>query len=87
MSVWEQTAALMATTNGAFDHVPVEKIKDAEKALLTRLHSAHRKDMDELNKGDKPSDKTKDLILKAAEAVAKSYVAEKKEVVKEVSNG
>jgi F-type H+-transporting ATPase subunit alpha len=84
MSVWEQTAALMATTAGAFDHVPVEKIKDAEKALLARLHSGSRKDMDELNKGDKPSDAIKDVILKAAEAVAKSYlVIEKKEVVQE----
>jgi F-type H+/Na+-transporting ATPase subunit alpha len=77
MSVWEQTAALMATTNGAFDQVPVDKIKDAEKALLARLHSGSRKDMDELNKGDKPSDKIKEVIIKAATEVAKSYVAEK----------
>ncbi|MDQ5972039.1 MAG: F-type H+/Na+-transporting ATPase subunit alpha [Patescibacteria group bacterium] len=77
LSVWEQTAALMAATNGAFDHVPVEKIKDAEKALLQRLHSDHRKLMDTLNKGDKPTDDMQKTILKVAEQVAKGYVETK----------
>ena len=77
MSVWQQTAALMATTAGEFDHVPVEKIKDAEKALLTRLHSESRKLMTTLDKGDKPSDEIKNAILKAAKSVASSYKVEK----------
>jgi F-type H+-transporting ATPase subunit alpha len=84
LSVWEQTASLMAATTGAFDHVPVEKIKDAQKALLTRLHSEKSKDMDELNKGDKPSDVIKDVIGKAAQAVAKSYEVKKDLVAEEV---
>ncbi|MEO5627286.1 MAG: F0F1 ATP synthase subunit alpha [Candidatus Saccharimonadales bacterium] len=83
MSVWQQTAALLATTAGEFDHVPVENIKDAEKALLTRLHSENRKLMDTLDKGDKPSDEIKNVILKTAKAVAASYKVEKpKEEVK-----
>ncbi len=84
MSVWEQTAALMATTKGAFDTVPVEKIKDAEKALIHRLHTENRKLMDELNKGAKPSDEMQNVILKAAESVASSYKVEKpKQEIKE----
>ena len=83
MGVWEQTAALMATTNGAFDTVPVEKIKDAEKALLHRLHTENRKLMDELNKGDKPSEEMQKAIIKAAESVAASYKEEKKVVAAE----
>lgn len=80
LSVWEQTASLLAANSGAFDHVPVSKIKDAQKALLQRLHSEDRKAMTELNKGDKPTDTTIKLVTKVAEAVAKSYAEVKAEV-------
>lgn len=73
LGVWEQTASLMAATQGAFDRVPVEKIKDAQAALLHQLHSEHRKVMDELNKGDKPSEAATDAILKAARTIAENY--------------
>lgn len=76
LSVWEQTASLLAATEGAFDVVPVEKIKPAQSALLTQLWSEKKKEMQELNKGDKPSDKVKDVILKQAEKVAKEYKEE-----------
>ena len=80
LSVWEQTASLLAATDGAFDKVPVEKIKEAQAALLHQLHSENRKVIDELDKGDKPDDKTKEVILKAAKDVADGY--EVKEPVK-----
>lgn len=73
LGVWEQTASLMATTGGAFDTVPVNKIKPAQDALLSTLHKEHRKAMDELNKGDKPSDDVKETILKIAKQIAKEY--------------
>jgi F-type H+-transporting ATPase subunit alpha len=73
LSVWEQVASLIAATSGEFDHVPVEKIKEAQASLLTELKSDHKKAMDELNKGDKPSDETLDLISKAAAKVAKAF--------------
>ncbi len=73
LGVWEQTASLMAATEGAFDAVPVNKIKDAQASLLHQLHSEYRKDMEELNKGDKPTDKTKEAILKVAKDVARSH--------------
>ncbi len=71
LSVWEQTASVLAGTEGAFDTVPVTKIKDAQASLLKLLHSSYKKEMDELNKGDAVTDKTKDLILKTAKQVSK----------------
>lgn len=73
LSVWEQTALLMAATEGALDSVPVEQVKAVQTALLSELKSAHRKDMDKLNQGDKPDEKTQKLILDAAKKIAKQY--------------
>ncbi len=73
MSVWEQTALLLAANEGCFDIVPVEEIKKAQDALLNELRKEYRKEMDKLNEGDKPSDKMREAILKVARRVAKSY--------------
>ena len=76
MSVWEQAASLVAVNNGAFDAVPASKIKDAQAALLTKLWTDHKKDMQELNKGDEKltgDDKDSKLILKVATSVAKGF--------------
>ncbi len=73
LAVWQQTAALMAANEGAFDTVPVDSIKKAQDALLSTLWSAHKKDMTTLDKGAAPDDKTKSLILKVAQSVAKEY--------------
>jgi F-type H+/Na+-transporting ATPase subunit alpha len=73
LSVWEQAASILAVTKGAFDDVPAEKIKDAQAALLTRLTADHKKAMQELNAGAKPSDDTMATIEKAAHAVAKGF--------------
>lgn len=71
LSVWEQTVSLIAANEGVFDKVPVEKIKDAQTALLTELRG--KKEMTELDKGDKPAEKTVELVKKTAEKVAKGY--------------
>ena len=71
LSVWQQTVSLVAANEGILDAVPVEKIKDAQAALLTEL--ADSKEMAELNKGDKPSDKTLELVKKTATKVAKGF--------------
>ena len=76
LGVWEQTASLLAATEGAFDVIPVAKVKEAQASLLHELQSQHKKDMDELNKGDKPSDKTKEIILKAAKDIAEGLNGE-----------
>lgn len=71
LSVWEQTASLIAANEGILDTVPVEKIKDVQSALLTELKD--HKEIAELNKGDKPSDKVIELIKKTATKVAKGF--------------
>ena len=76
MGVWEQVASIRAVTSGSFDKVPVTKIQDAKRALLTRLWSDHKKDMEALNTGDeKISDDTDTakLLDKVAHAVAKGF--------------
>jgi F-type H+-transporting ATPase subunit alpha len=72
-SIWEQVASIYAVNSGAFVNVPVAKIKDAQAALLTRLWTDHKKDMQEVNKGAKPTDELLALIEKTAKAVAKGF--------------
>jgi len=73
MSIWEQVATLAAAEAGKFDEVPVGRIKEAQAALLTELWSSHKDAMKELSKGDKPTEKTTELIAKTAEKVAKGF--------------
>lgn len=80
LSIWQQYASLVAATEGAFDSVPVEKIKQAQESLLSTLHTGNRKEMDKLNTGDKPDDKIVKLIVDTAQKVAKTY--EVKEMAK-----
>lgn len=75
MSVWEQVAVLLPAINGVFDAVPVEKLNDVTRALLAALWSDHKEAMKELSKGDKPAEKTSELILAAATKLAKGYEA------------
>lgn len=77
LSVWEQTSMLIAANEGIFDAVPVADIKKASDALLSELKSAHKKEITELDKGDKPADTTVEAIKKAAAKVAKQYEAKK----------
>lgn len=73
MSIWEQTASLVAAQSGAFDAVPVKQIKEVQAALLTELWKSHKDAMKTLSKGDKPDDKTLETIKKAAVKVAKGF--------------
>ncbi|QQS22435.1 F0F1 ATP synthase subunit alpha [Candidatus Saccharibacteria bacterium] len=76
MSVWEQAASVFAVSEGLFDEVPSSKIKDAQKALLTRLWADDKKAMQELTKGtDKLGNDSAagKLITKTAKLVAKGF--------------
>ena len=72
-SIWEQVSSIHAVNSGAFDKVPVAKIKEAQAALLTRLWTDHKKDMQELTKGAKPSEEVMALIEKTAKSAAKGF--------------
>lgn len=73
MSVWEQFVSIHAVTSGAFDNVPVAKIKEAQDTLLTQLWKNNKDAMRELNKGDKPTDDQLKLIDEATQAAAKGF--------------
>jgi F-type H+-transporting ATPase subunit alpha len=72
-SIWEQVASIYAVTNGLFDEVQPAHIKDAQSALLTRLWADNKKDMQELDKGDKPSEAQTKAIEKAAKSASKGF--------------
>ena len=73
MSVWEQFVSIHAVTSGAFDNVPVAKIKEAQDTLLTQLWKNNKDAMRELNKGAKPTDEQLKLIDGATQAAAKGF--------------
>lgn len=73
LAIWEMYSMLLAATNGAFDKVPIEKLKTAEASLLRDLKSNYSKLIEQINKGDEPDDKNKKIILDLATEVAKAY--------------
>lgn len=83
-AVWQMYAMLLAATSGCFDNVPLDKIKLAEANLLRELKSDHQKLMEQINTGEEPDDKAKQIIIDLANKVAQSYhvVEEKKEAAK-----
>ncbi len=75
-AIWEMYASLLAATSGAFDKVPVEKIKTAESALHRELKAKHGKVVEAINTGNKPTDAENEAVLKVAKSVATSYAPE-----------
>jgi F-type H+-transporting ATPase subunit alpha len=72
-SVWQQYVSIHAVTSGGFDEVPVANIKDAQASLLSKLESENKAVVDELDKGDKPTDEQVAIIDSAITAVAKGF--------------
>jgi F-type H+-transporting ATPase subunit alpha len=78
-AIWEMYSLLYAATNGAFDEVPLNKIKPASDALLRELSNKHAKLTEALNTGDKPADADNDALLKVAKKIAAQYEEVKEE--------
>jgi F-type H+-transporting ATPase subunit alpha len=78
-ALWEMYASLLAGTQGAFDVVPIDKIKQAESALHRELKTKHFKLTEALNSGDKPSDEQSSTVLSIAKSVAETYRPSKKD--------
>ncbi|HEV2402823.1 MAG TPA: F0F1 ATP synthase subunit alpha [Candidatus Saccharimonadales bacterium] len=76
LSIWEMYASLLAATDGAFDVVPVHKIKAAQAALLQELQDNHKKLTDEIQTGAEPSATTRESVLKIAKQIAGTYETE-----------
>ena len=76
MSIWQQAASIFAVSEGLFDKVPASNVKLAQKALLTRLSTDHKKEMQALDKGAEKLEVESDhgkLISKVAKLVAKGF--------------
>jgi F-type H+-transporting ATPase subunit alpha len=84
LSIAEQVITLLAATKGAFDGVPVNKVKDAQAQLITAIESDHEDVVKALNTGDKPTDEVVDTILKVAKKIAHGFGAEKTKVTEKV---
>lgn len=78
-SVWQMYSILLAATQGCFDSVPIEKIKIAEENLFRELKQNHKKLIDEINTGAKPTDAARETIMKIAKTIAATYVDRTKE--------
>jgi len=72
-SIWEMYVTLLAATHGAFDKVPLEKIKLAQVALLRELSQRHAKLIPILNSGNKVAEEQDAIVIKVAKEVALSY--------------
>jgi F-type H+-transporting ATPase subunit alpha len=79
-ALWEMYAAILVTTTGLLDKVPLEKIKPAEAELLRELRAKHSKMIEQINSGALPEERQKEAILSVGKAIAASYepVAETK---------
>ena len=71
-SVEDQVAIIYAGSKNLLREVPVEKIKEFERAYLELLNAKHRKVLDDLKAG-KLTDKVIDTLTKVASDVAANY--------------
>ncbi|MBA2279578.1 F0F1 ATP synthase subunit alpha [Candidatus Saccharibacteria bacterium] len=78
-STWQMYVMLLAATEGAFDKVDVNKIKNAEGSLLRELKSKHTTLVNHIDSGKEPEEKDKQEILRLAHHIAESYKAVEKE--------
>ncbi len=75
MAIWQQVVSIVSVTNGYFDNVAVAKIKDAQAATLSKIWKEHKKDMEMLETGAKPTEEILKTIETVAKATAKGFEA------------
>ncbi len=75
MAIWQQVVSIASVTNGYFDNVAVAKIKDAQAATLSKIWKEHKKDMETLETGAKPTEEILKTIETVAKATAKGFEA------------
>jgi F-type H+-transporting ATPase subunit alpha len=73
MSIAEQVMTLMAATKGAFDGVPIDKVKAVQAELISTIEKTEKTLVADLNKGDKPTEEIIATVLKVATKIAHSY--------------
>jgi F-type H+-transporting ATPase subunit alpha len=73
LSIWQQVVSIVASTEGAFDGLDISIVKPAQIALLDHIEKKNKKLVDKLDKGEKPADDDKKVIVEAAKQIAKQY--------------
>jgi F-type H+-transporting ATPase subunit alpha len=80
LSTWEQAAVLTAALAGSFDSVPVKRIKESQKSLLSKLFDKYKVEMITINSGEKLTEAKMKLITDTAEEIAEMYKEQKTDV-------
>lgn len=75
LSVAEQVLLLLAATGGVFDAVPVEKIKEAERALLETIPAEQPALLERVQATGELGDQDKATLLTAAQEVCQRFIA------------
>lgn len=78
-SIAEQVVFVAATTGGAFDEVPADKIRAAAADSYAAVAKNHKKLIDKLNEGTKAEDDEVAKIVAEAKTIAKSFTVAKKD--------
>ncbi len=68
MPVAEQVAVIYAVTNGRFDAIPVEKVREAEEDLLDYIRSSHPEVLEKLREEKELTDDVKKALDEAIES-------------------
>ncbi len=74
LSLPEQVSVLLAVTSGAFDEVPVERIRDAEEAVLRTIHRENAEVLERIKTSGLLSDEDKAALIASAKTAAESIV-------------
>lgn len=77
LSVGEQVVILLGATSGHFDNLLDSVIQTAAHQLVNDFKKAHSKEYASINDGNKPEEKTVNIVHKMAEKIAKSFGEEK----------
>ena len=72
MGIWEQVVSVVAVSSGAFDKVPVAKIREATENLISRIWSQKKDSAKSLNKGDVKIDAKSEEFATIVEFAKKS---------------
>ena len=77
LSVAEQVIALIAATNGAFDHLTNHDVEAAVHRTIAAVKKSHSKLYASIDSGVKPEEDELKAVVKEAEAVAKTFGRDK----------
>jgi len=73
MPVAEQVAILWAATNGHLDDVPVDQVREFERAYLEHMRNAHPQVLEKIRSEKELSDDVVGMLTKAVEDFRKGY--------------